>query len=107
MSSRFPLSLDWLAETRPDLLPAVEIDGYPAVGRHEESGWDEMADLLPVVMSRLTVERQELVNAIYFQRMSIRAYARAQGVHPSSVKRQLDRTTRTLRRLIEDERNAA
>jgi DNA-directed RNA polymerase specialized sigma24 family protein len=107
MSSPSPLSLDWIIECRPDLLPPVDIEGYRVNGRHEEPWWADAIDMLPAVLPRLSLQRQELVNAIFFQGMSIRAYARHRGIDHASVVRQLQRTMKRLRVLMEEERGAA
>lgn len=104
MSSQFPLSLDWLIANRPDLLPSVELDGYPGVDRHEEPGWAQELEALPAAIKRLSPDRQELIVALFFKGMSLRAYARQTGRAYTSVHEQRERTLKTLRKYIEDER---
>jgi len=65
--------------------------------------WQDHVDLLPKVLGQLSVERQGLINAVYFRGVSIRQYAKQVGRHHSSVEEQLGRTLKVLRRLLESE----
>jgi predicted transcriptional regulator len=101
-SSLFLLSLDELIANRPHLLPSVDIEGYSQPHR-EELWWQQYVSLLPVVLPKLTVERQALINALFFRGLSLRAYARETDRAYTSVHEQLQRTLKTLRKLLEQE----
>lgn len=105
MSSLSHLSLEWLTEHRPDLLPSVDIEGRAPWSMHEETEWDERFDAVTALLTQLTPDRQALIYAVVMRGLSNREYAALKGVNESSVRRQRARTLKTLRKLIEDERS--
>jgi len=98
-SSLYLVSLDELSENR---LPPVNHLGRP-MDEPEMLWWQDHVDLLPKVLAQLTVKRQALINAVFFRDVSIRAYAREMQRDESSVREQLGRTLKVLRRLLEAE----
>lgn len=101
-TSLFPLSLDWLIENRPDLLPSVDIGGQAPWSVHQETAWDERLDLIGELLSQLTPDRQALIHALYVRGMSQRQYATIKGVSEAAVRGQKRRTIKTLKRLLHE-----
>lgn len=68
---------------------------------HEEREADLRSAAVTEVVAELSADRQALIYALFVLGLSNREYAIRKGVNESSVRRQLNRTLKTIKRALD------
>ena len=77
-----------------------------ALASRQERGYHGLYDVLVDVIETLTPKQQEVVNAIFWERVTQPALADRLGINQSNVSRRLSRAMAVIRKALEDGGNA-
>jgi len=67
------------------------------VSNEDEHTWTQLKEMLPQMLATLDADEQELVKALFFDRMSTRAYAKQLGIYQRAVIYRRDKILKKLR----------